>query len=241
MHIKAVHGKSDETYGAIRVHRDLRADGQVCSKNRIARLMQLHGLRSVHRRKYRPQTTQSNHPHSLSANLIEQDFSAEAPNQKWGCDISYIPTAEGWLYLAIVMDFYSRKIVGYATSQSLHTSLCTDALQRACVRRRPPQQLIHHSDRGVQYASLHYRQVLQDNHFVQSMSRKGNCYDNAMVESFFHTLKVERVHRKRYLTRQEATTNIQNYIDGFYNPVRRHSALDYLSPNLYEQNNPIAA
>lgn len=233
--IQVIFHEHRQVYGAIRMQRELADQGQSCSKNRVARLMRAAGLKSVHRRKYRVQTTDSRHQLPIAANVIEQDFSAETVNQKWGCDISYIPTAEGWLYLAIVLDFYSRKIVGYAHGDSLHSDLCCKALKQACILRQPPNQLIHHSDRGVQYASAQYREILTEHHFVQSMSRSGNCYDNAMVESFFHTLKVELTHRKKYLSRQEALADIEKFIDGFYNPIRRHSSIDYLSPNAYEK------
>ena len=239
--IAAIYQEYRQVYGALRIHRELAAQGYACGKHRVARLMKAAGLKSVHRRKHRPQTTNSKHGLAIADNLIRQDFSAKAPNQKWGCDISYIPTGEGWLYLAIVLDFYSRKIVGYALGDSLQTSLCSEALRQACLRRNPPAELIHHSDRGVQYASLEYRRILEEHCLMPSMSRKGNCYDNAMVESFFHTLKVELIHRRRYPSRQEAINDIQDYIQGFYNSIRRHSSIDYLSPNLYEKLKPLAA
>lgn len=239
--IRSAFAMSDETYGAIRVHQELQSQGHPCGKNRIARLMRLDGLKSVHRRKFRPQTTDSKHGHAVSPNVIHQDFTAKAPNQKWGCDISYIPTAEGFLYLAIVLDFYSRKIVGWATGISMEATLCCEALKMACLRRNPPKDLIHHSDRGVQYASEQYRDALAIHQFIQSMSRKGNCWDNAMVESFFHTLKVERLYRKKYSTRAEAAADVQDYIERFYNNWRMHSALDYKCPTQYERDCPVAA
>ncbi len=239
--IRSTFVMSDETYGAIRVHQNIQAQGHTCGKNRIARLMRLDGLKSVHRKKWHPQTTNSKHGHAVSPNVIHQDFTAKRPNQKWGCDISYIPTAEGFLYLAIVLDFYSRKIVGWATGISLEATLCCEALKMACLRRNPPQDLIHHSDRGVQYASEQYRNALAVQHFVQSMSRKGNCWDNAMVESFFHTLKVERLHRKKYRNHAEAAADVQDYIERFYNNWRIHSALDYKCPTQYERDCPVAA
>jgi len=228
--IRSSFATSDKTYGAVRIHEDLLDEGHVCGKNRVARLMQIDGLKSVHRLKFKPQTTDSNHTHAIAPNVIHQDFTAKAPNQKWGCDLTYIPTAEGFLYVAIVMDFYSRKIVGWAASHSLAADVCCDALKMACLRRNPPQELIHHSDRGVQYASDQYRALLQSHQLTQSMSRRGNCYDNAMVESFFHTMKVERCNHRRYQTRAEAIADIQDYIDRFYNNQRRHSALDYMCP-----------
>lgn len=239
--IRASFEGSGKTYGAIRVHQDLRDEGCGCGKNRVARLMHENGLKSVHRFKYRPQTTDSAHAQAISPNVICQDFTAKYPNQKWGCDLTYLPTDEGWLYVAIVLDFYSRKIVGWATGLSLEATLCCDALNMACLRRNPPQELIHHSDRGVQYASDQYRALLQSYQLTQSMSRKGNCYDNAMVESFFHTMKVERTNRKRYRTRAEAMADIQDYIERFYNNQRRHSALDYMCPTQYERAHPVAA
>lgn len=239
--IKASHDESHQTYGAIRVCRDLRKQGQSCGKNRVARLMQQHGIKSVHRAKYKPQTTQSQHDYVVAPNIVNQDFTVTGENQKWGCDISYVSTGEGWLYLAIVMDFYSRKIIGFQMGKSLHAELCCQALTRACLLRSPPAELVHHSDRGVQYASMPYRQILEKHSFIQSMSRKGNCYDNAMVESFFHTLKVELVHRKKYQTRDEACRSIENYITVFYNNKRLHSSLDYMSPVEFENLNKSAA
>lgn len=239
--IKSSFNENRQTYGAIRIDRDLKKKGHACSKNRVARLMAQNGLKSVHRTKYKPQTTKSNHKHNVSPNVIEQDFKAARPNQKWGCDISYIETKEGWLYLAIVMDFYSRQIVGFNMGDRMHAELCCIALKKACLRRSPPSELIHHSDRGVQYASLPYRKILESHDFVQSMSRKGNCYDNSMVESFFHTLKVELVHRKKYATRNEAKQDITDYIMMFYNSKRMHSSLGYMNPIEFENVNQLAA
>lgn len=195
----------------------------------------------MHRVRYKPQMTQSRHGYPVAANIMGQDFTVSGENQKWGCDITYIPTAEGWLYLAVVMDFYSRKIVGFHMGHSLHAQLCCQALEKACLLRQPPSELVHHSDRGVQYASHPYRQILEKNGFIQSMSRKGNCYDNAMVESFFHTLKVELVHRVRYQTRAEARKSVENYISVFYNNKRLHSSLGYRSPVMFESINNSAA
>lgn len=238
--IKASHEGSRQTYGAIRICHDLRQQGHPCGKNRVARLMRRAGLKSVHRARYRPQTTQSGHGYPLADNIVGQDFSVTGENQKWGCDITYISTGEGWLYLAIVMDFYSRKIVGFHMGPSLHAELCCQALEKACLIRQPPSELVHHSDRGVQYASTSYRKIIEENGFIQSMSRKGNCYDNAMVESFFHTLKVELVHRMRYQTRLEATKSVENYISVFYNNKRLHSSLGYISPVRFESSKSAA-
>jgi putative transposase len=232
--IKVAHEESDQTYGAIRIHRELQANGTKCGKNRVARIMKSENLRSVHKTKYKACTTDSKHSLTIADNVIEQDFTATAPNQKWGADITYIETGEGFLYLAVVLDFYNRKVVGWAVGDSLHADLCCEALKMALAKRRPPANLIHHSDRGVQYASSEYRELLTKHNFSQSMSRKGNCYDNAMVESFMHTLKVERVHRRNYINRLAAKLDIAYYIENFYNQKRRHSALDYLSPVQYE-------
>ena len=239
--IRALFEESDSTYGAIRIYRELKKQGRKCSKNRVARIMRREGLVSVHKRKFRVCTTDSKHSLPVAQNIIDQDFSTLAPNRKWGGDITYVRTDEGFLYFAIVLDFYSRKIVGRAGGDSLHASLCCDALKMALLRRNPPSELIHHSDRGVQYASAEYTDLLTQRKFTQSMSRKGNCYDNAMVESFFHTLKVERVNRKHYATRQEALDDITDFIENFYNIKRSHSSLDYVSPTEYETQYKLAA
>lgn len=229
--IRRVFERSDSTYGSPRIVRQLAKDGYQCSKNRAARLMKKAGLRSVHRVKFRVITTDSRHSEPVAENLIAQDFSAHEIGEKVGCDITYIETAEGWLYLAVVLDFYSRKILGYAFSDSLESGLTCEALIKAVGNHRLPSELLHHSDRGVQYASVRYRALLKSLGMRQSMSRTGNCYDNATTESFFHTLKVERVHRRRYRTRKIAAADIVNYIDGWYNSERLHSSLDMESPD----------
>ena len=232
--IKVAHQESHKTYGAIRMKRELNDKGINVSKNRIAQLMRKEGLKSVHTAKFKVQTTDSNHNLAVAENLINQNFDCSAPNQKWGCDISYVKTGEGFLYLAVVLDFFSRRVVGWAIGDSLHTELCCQALTMAITRRNPPKDLIHHSDRGSQYAAWKYCMLLREKQFNQSMSRKGNCYDNAMVESFFHTLKVECVYQNSFATKKQATAALINYIEHFYNPKRRHSALDYVSPVDYE-------
>jgi transposase InsO family protein len=199
------------------------------------------GLRSVHRDKFRVITTDSNHSEPVAENLVAQDFSASRVGEKVGCDITYIPTDEGWLYLAVVLDFYSRKVLGYAFSDSLESGLVCQALVKAVGNHRLPADLIHHSDRGVQYASSRYRALLKSLGMSQSMSRKGNCYDNAMTESFIHTLKVERVHRRRYRTRTIAAADVSQYIDGWYNSERLHSALGMASPEEFIQLKRLAA
>lgn len=232
--IKAIYNETHQTYGAIRIHKELKDMGKNCSKNRVARLMKEANIQSVHKTKFKACTTDSKHGLAVADNVINQDFTATAPNQKWGADITYIKTGEGFLYLAVVLDFFSRKIVGWAASDNINADLCCRALKMALIRRRPPKELIHHSDRGVQYASSDYRQILINNNFSQSMSRKGNCYDNAIVESFMHTLKVERVNRRAYLNNLSAQIDVADYIDNFYNSKRRHSSIDYLSPVDYE-------
>lgn len=234
--IHHVFGQSRQTYGALRVTEQLKEEGVTCGKNRVARLMQQEGLRSVHRQKWRPCTTDSKHDMAISPNVISQDFTAKGPNEKWGCDISYIPTQEGFVYLAIVLDFYSRKIIGFAMGNHMRADLCAQALFMAIALRGFPKKIIHHTDRGSQYASQEYRNLLQEHGFIQSMSRTGNCWDNAMVESFFHTLKVELVHRYKYKTHEQAKEAITDYIYNFYNTYRKHSSLDYQAPNTYEKN-----
>lgn len=236
VHIKAVFEETRKTYGSRRIQRELADRGIDCGKHRVARLMRLQGLQSVHKKKFRPSTTDSKHNLPVAPNVIHQNFGTTRPNEKWGCDITYVSTGEGFLYTAVVIDLFSRKIIGLATDDSMKTQLVTNALNMALNLRQPPKELIHHSDRGSQYASHEYTKLVQNNNLIQSMSRTGNCYDNAMVESFFHTLKVECVYPNKYFTKQQAKEDIQNYIHIFYNNQRRHSSLDYLSPNQYEQN-----
>jgi putative transposase len=197
-------------------------------RHRIARLMRDNGMKALQKRRYK-KTTDSDHGGPVAPNVLDQDFSADAPNQKWGADISYIWTVEGWLYLAIVVDLHSRRIIGWATSDRMKKDLAMRALRRAIALRSPPKDVIHHSDRGSQYCSEDYQKILKDGGFVISMSGKGNCYDNAMVETVFKTLKAERIWRTIFLSRSAAEIAIGRYIDGFYNPVRRHSALGYKS------------
>lgn len=231
--IKAVHAESEETYGSPRIYRELTAAGVPCSLNRIARLMRQHGIVAIQARRFKV-TTKANEAHPVAPNLLDGDFSATAPNEKWLADISYIATHEGWLYLAAVMDLFSRRIVGWAMQERMTSSLVESALQMAIGHRRPPAALIHHSDRGSQYTGRDYQKLLKDNQIQVSMSGAGNCYDNAPMESFFGTLKTERVHHRLYRTREEAKTDLFFYIEAFYNRRRRHSALDYVSPADYE-------
>ncbi len=232
--IRAVHTTSRRTYGSPRVHAALRAQGVVCNRKRVARLMREHGIRGRERRRRRPVTTQSKHGHPLAPNLLARDFTAEAPDRKWLGDISYISTAEGFLYLATLEDVCSRRIVGWAMDDHMETALVARALRMALARRKPVEGLLHHTDRGGQYAAHDYRRLLAAYHIEASMSRAGNCYDNAMQESFFATLKTECAD-KPFPTRAAARTAIFDYIEVFYNRQRLHSSLGYLSPADFEQ------
>lgn len=233
LHIRAVYHESRRTYGSRRVYHELREQGIPCSRHRIARLMRQDGLRAVQRQRYK-QTTRPNPRLPVAPNVLNRDFTAQRPNQKWVADFTYIPTAQGWLYLATVMDVFSRQIVGWSMSERQQTALVEDALQMALARRCPQTGLLHHSDRGSQYASHDYQKLLAKQHIQVSMSRSGNCYDNAMMESFFATLKAEWVDQ-RYATRAEARSAIFDYIERWYNRRRRHSSLGYLSPAVFEQ------
>lgn len=232
--IAHVHAQSRYTYGSPRVHRELLAhDVNVCV-NSVARVMKEEHICARPRPRFVPRTTDSAHAHPIADNLLKQDFTADAPNQKWVADITYIRTDEGWLYLAGIIDLFSRKIVGWSMSEHLHAQLVTDALRMAIQRRRPPPGLIHHSDRGVQYACSDFQQLLLDQRFLCSMSAVGNCYDNAPAESFWATLKSELVYHSHYATRTQAREHIFEYIEVFYNRIRRHSSLNYLSPEAFE-------
>lgn len=232
--IKDIHEESRKTYGSPRVHAELLARGFTAGKNRVARLMRAANIRARRKQKG-TRTTDSQHSYPVAPNLLQRDFTARRPNEKWLGDITYIWTAEGWLYLATIMDLYSRKIVGWAMQDSLASCLVEKALRMAVHKRRPEAGLLHHSDRGSQYAGEDYRLQLANYGLQASMSRTGNCYDNAPMESFFSTLKVEWVHFQNYANRKEARTDIFDYIEGFYNRTRRHSSLGYLSPVEFEQ------
>ena len=233
--IEVIHQKSRRTYGSIRIQKELADQGIKCGHNRVARLMREIGLSAKQSRKFKISTTDSNHDQPIAPNLLERDFTAKRPNRKWLTDITFIPTAESWLYLAVVLDLYSRRIVGWAMAATLETSLVLTALRMALDTRQPEPGLVHHSDRGSQYASQDYRAVLTKHQIQASMSRKGNCYDNAAMESFFGTLKTELIHHRHYLTRLEAKTDIFEYIEVFYNRYRRHSTLGYLAPVAFEK------
>jgi putative transposase len=234
-HIRAHFESSNGTYGSPRMHAELRDEGLAIGRHRTARLMRDNQLKANQKRRFK-KTTDSDHGGPIAANLLDQDFSAAGPDRKWGVDISYVWTAEGWLYLAIVLDLFSRRIVSWATSDRLKRDLALEALRRAIALRQPEPGLIHHSDRGSQYCSHDYRRLLKDQGMVPSMSGKGNCYDNAMVETVFKTIKSELVWRTSFQTRNQADKSIGRYIDGFYNPCRRHSALGYKSPITFEAN-----
>ncbi len=233
--IRRIHSNRNmKCYGSPRVYKELVARGKRCSENTVASLMRRHGLAARTRRKFKA-TTNSEHSHPLAKNLLNREFEQDAPNRVWLADITSIWTLEGWLYLAVVLDSHSRKIVGWSMSHRMQTSLVIDALRMA-LGRRPlkDSELMHHSDRGSQYASQAYRDLLRERNITCSMSRKGNCWDNAMMESFFATLKKERIHHETYATRDEARESVFEYIEMFYNTKRRHSALGYMSPEEYE-------
>jgi transposase InsO family protein len=231
--IRAIHAESQGRYGSPRVHRELLAKGIHVSKHRVARLMRENGLRGRRRRKFR-HTTDSNHAMPVAPNVLARDFTADAPNKVWVTDITYIPTREGWLYLAAILDLYSRKVVGWSMSERITRQLTLNALAMALRARAPAAGLVHHSDRGSQYASADYRAALVAAGIDCSMSRKGDCWDNAVAESFFATLKTELVHDEDWQTRAEARSAIFEYLEVFYNRRRRHSSIGYVSPEEFE-------
>lgn len=231
--IKEIFKASDEVYGFRRVHDQLRQDGEKCSKRHVACLMKASGLRPKTVKKFKV-TTDSKHNLPVAENLLDRQFVSDGPNQVWVSDITYIWTAEGWLYLGVVIDLFNRGVVGWSMSERINRELALDALDMAVRRRNPTPGLIHHSDRGSQYASGDYQKALEGCGMLCSMSRKGDCWDNAVAESFFGTLKTELVLHRRYRTRDEARRDIFEYIEVFYNRVRLHSTLGYLSPAQFE-------
>jgi putative transposase len=234
--IGAIFAASRRTYGSPRVHAELRAEGVRVSRKRVARLMREGGLAVARGRRRVPRTTDSRHALPVAPNLLDRKFAADRPDAVWLADLSYIPTGEGWLYLAAIKDLATREIVGWSMADHLGAELACDALRMALKRRQPPPGLVHHADRGVQYASGPYRAILARHGITQSMSRKGDCYDNAPMESFFGSLKSELVHRTSFPAREAARRAVFEYLEAFYNRRRRHSALGFLTPaQAYEQ------
>jgi transposase InsO family protein len=234
--IVVAHRRSRKNYGAPRLVEDLRAEGTPLSKRRCARLMKSQGIRGRKKHRRRPRTTDSRHPHPPAKNLLPERPAPTGPNQAWMTDITYLPTAEGWLYLAAILDVWSRRVVGWVCGPTLHVSLVLTALSRALAGRRPPKGLVHHSDRGSQYAGHDYRAALAAAGIECSMSRAGNCYDNAAMESFWSTLKTEtEFDLITPISRRGAELAVFDYIETFYNPTRRHSSLGYLSPVAFEK------
>jgi len=221
-------------YGSPRVHRALRKDGVTCSRRRVETLMRREGIRSTRHRRFKVRTTDAAHGHPVAPNLLGRQFERRGPDEAWVSDITYVPTGEGWLYVATVMDLFSRRIVGWATADHLRAELAAEALEKAIETRRPQEGLLHHSDRGVQYACGDYQATLAEHGLSCSMSRGGDCYDNAAMESFFKTFKVELVYQEQFATRKEADEAIYPYIELFYNRQRLHSSLGYRSPVEFE-------
>jgi len=231
--IRIIHAESRRTSGSPQVHATLQAQGKRIGEHRVARLMRTSAIRAKTSTKGRA-TTDSAHPHPVVPNPLNRQFAVAAPNRVWAGDITYVWTTEGWLYLAVVLDRYSRRVIAWGMESRLTQKLATAALTMAVEHRRPAHGVVHHTDRGSQYAATKYRELLADHGLTASMSRRGNCWDNAVVERFFHTLKTEHVHHQRYRTREEARQDIFEWIDVFYNRVRRHSTLGYRSPAEFE-------
>jgi putative transposase len=233
--IKAIHKASRQTYGSPRIHAELRDDGETCLRQRVAKIMRKAEVVAKMKKRFKI-TTRANPAATPAPNLLQQDFTAEQPNQRWVADLTYVATQEGWLYVATVLDLFSRRIVGLTMSDRMTTDLVAGALQQALTHRQPPDNLIHHSDRGSQYTSAAFRKLLKEHNITASMSGTGNCYDNATMESFYHTLKTEHIYFEFYKTRQEAKQSIFEYVEVFYNRTRRHSTLGYCSPVVFEKS-----
>ncbi|MDB5034110.1 MAG: putative integrase [Chlorobi bacterium] len=233
--VRDLHAASRQTYGSPSIHQQLRQSGMAVGRKRVERLMHEHRIVGLMPKRRRVVTTDSRHEHPIADNVLDRDFTAAGANQKWTSDITYIWTSEGWLYLASVIDLFSRRVVGWSMSDRIDQHLTLAALQMAVQRRQPADGLLHHSDRGSQYCATAYRQMLSDWGMIPSMSRNGNCWDNVVIESWHRTLKVELVYRQRYRSRAEARASIFEYIEGFYNRERRHSTLGYLSPDQFER------
>jgi transposase InsO family protein len=234
VHIRAVHADNRRVYGSPRICKAMNDEGHRISVNTVARIMRDEGIRAKAKRAFVPRTTDSCHDRPVAPNLLGRQFDADRCNSKWAADITYVPTDEGWLYVAGVLDLHSRRLVGWSMADHMETSLVSDALGMALARRQVSKGLVHHSDRGVQYASLQYQALLEKHGITVSMSGKGDCYDNAMMESFWSTLKTELVHLDCYATRQQARQSIFDYIETFYNRTRLHSSLGYVSPEAFE-------
>lgn len=232
--IRTIHKEMKGRYGSPRMHAELISRGVSCSLNTVAKVMKSQGIRAISHRKFRVQTTDSKHEFPVASNTLDQDFTASTPNEVWLADITYIRTREGWLYLAVVVDLYSRLVVGWSMSTTLESRLVVDALHMAVIQRYPDKGLLAHSDRGRQYASEHYQRLLAEHGIECSMSRAGNCYDNAPMESFFASLKKELVHHEDYATIEIAKASVFEYIEVFYNRIRRYSALGYVAPAEFE-------
>jgi len=234
------HQKSRRTYGSPRVHKELQSAGHRVGRKRVARLMRDAKITARRKRPF-VRTTDSKHDNPIAPNVLERNFTTDAPNKAWVTDITYIHTNEGWLYLAVILDLFSRRVVGWAMDATMHTGLVLSALQMALSQRQPPTSLKHHSDRGSQYTSAEYRKALELNGITSSMSRKGNCWDNAVAESFFGGLKKELVHDVRFKTRAEAKQALFEWIEVFYNRQRLHSTLNYMTPDQFERAQPAVA
>jgi len=232
--IKQIYQEGRSMYGSPRIHAKLRERGIICSRKTVARLMNKHGIAAKMRKSWKRTTKQGKR--TASANLLKQDFRAESPNKKWASDITYVPTREGWLYVSCTIDLFSRKVVGLSMGDRLTTDLVEKTMGQAVWQRTPDRGLLHHSDRGCQYTSVPFERLAKKHGIILSMSGKGNCYDNAVMESFFHTLKTEHVHLHQFWTREEAKSSIFEYVEVFYNRKRAHSFLGYLSPEEFESN-----
>jgi transposase InsO family protein len=232
--IKVLHETYRATYGSPRIYKALRAEGVFCSRVRVAKLMKQAGIQAKMKKRFK-RTTRADLRNKVAPNLLQQNFTATMPNQRWVADFTYVLTLEGWLYVAVVLDLFSRRVVGLSMQERMTTDLVTTALMQAVIHRKPSGGLVHHSDRGCQYTSDEFQTLLQQHNITASMSSTGNCYDNAVAESFFHTLKTELVYFERYETREQAKRSIFEYIEVFYNRKRLHSTTNYLAPVEFEK------
>lgn len=237
--IRRIHAKSRENYGALKTVRALRTDGIDCGLKRVARLRRLNGIEAKRRKRFK-QAYAARHSDPPAPNLLDRNFAAPAPDRVWATDITFVPTREGWLYVAVVIDLYSRRVIGWAMHSRINLPLATEALTMAIRSRKPKPGLIHHSDRGQLYLATAYRKLLKAHGMIQSMSKKGDCYDNAVVESFFSNLKNELTWHRSFATREEARSAIFEYVELFYNRERLHQTLDYVSPMRYEEDRAVA-